>query len=107
MPKCNIAAPKQNHKKNPKPKASWQDPNKNNMIQQWISAIFLSATGRKLYVCGCWEMHFCGQYFECYTERKGEKEHLMSYLPQKLCVLMITRPLTLTLAMARSVGGMK
>lgn len=38
---------------------------------------------------------------KCYTERKGENVYLMSYLPQKLFVLMITWPLTLTLAIAR------
>lgn len=39
------------------------------------------------------------QWRECdslksYTEWKGEKERLMSHLPQKLTVLMITCPLT-------------
>lgn len=36
--------PKRNHK----PKASWQDPNRRKMFRQWLSAIFFCAAGRKL-----------------------------------------------------------
>ncbi len=54
-------------------------------------------------VCVCAHVfEKCVWQFQRYTERKGENQYLMSHLLQKLCILMITQPLTLTLVMART-----
>lgn len=82
------------------------DPSRTGMIQQSLSDIFF-VIGKKFLVWVIWLwscvnmcLNMCVSLNVILTG-KGEKENLMSYRLQKLGVLMITWPLTTTLAMAR------